>query len=180
MTRTSKLAYLAGMVDSKGFIGQEDGVIHKIEYSIRTGNTTRKVCKWLVLHFGGVFIRVLNDEVKIYYWKLTGEKALPNLLNELYPFLYDKKDDAKNVIRKTDNQRVNFPESPKTRREIAAYQAGLIDASGITDKITPHSEDMEPNSERFLLSILPYLVEKKQAVNEMLQTMRICTETTIT
>src|SRR5882762_382076 len=179
MTRTSKLAYLSGMLDTGGFIGQDDGVIHKIQYSVHTGNTTRKVCKFLVLHFGGVFIRVPDDEKKIYYWKLTGEKALPSLLKELYPFLFEKKDDAKYVIQKMDE----FTESSqavKTRREIAAYQAGIIDATGITDKITPHSEDMETNSERFLLSIIPYLVEKKKEVNDMLQSLRVCTETTIT
>lgn len=163
MTRTSKLSYLAGLLDTDGFIGLDDGVLYELKYCVRTGITTRKVCKWLQLHFGGNFHRVLGDE-RVYYWKLTGRVVLPTLLNDLLPFLQEKKSDAEESLK-----HLNAAKEPElhllNRREIAAHAAGVIDARGFEGSL---DGELEP----FFLGILPYLVERKQQVNAILQSIR--------
>lgn len=179
MTRTSKLAYLAGFLDTDGFVGVDDGIIHKREYCIRTGITSRKVCKWLQLHFGGNFHRVpREDGTKVYYWKLTGSQAVPSLLKELLNFLRRNHTEALDVLEVLNAlPDVNIPGFAMNRREIAGYQAGHIDAKGFEGKVPFEPED--GNLERFFLSVIPYLVERKQQVNGLLQTFR-STATTIT
>lgn len=176
MTRTSKAAYLSSFLDADGFIGIDDGVIHLLRHCVRTGNTTRKVCKYLQKHFGGNFHRVpTNDESRVYYWKLYGSVAIPALLAELLPFLKARHQDALEVLNQLH---VSFEdkEHEPNRREVAAYQAGYIDAKGFEGDRVPFEQ---PDLEKFFLSILPYLVERKPQVNALLQLFR-STSTTIT
>jgi hypothetical protein len=169
MTRTSKAAYLSGFLDTDGFIGVDDGILHLFRYCVKTGNTTRKVCKYLQKHFGGDFYRVpTDDDIKIYYWKLYGTAAIPAILNELLPFLKVQRKNAADIL----NQLKVTPaeEIKPNRREIAAYHAGTIDASGFVEPRELY--DAPRDLEKFFLSILPYLVEKKTQVNAMLQAIR--------
>ena len=105
----SKLAYLSGLLDADGFVGIDDGMLYEIRHCIRTGLTSRKVCRWLQTNFGGDFHKVeQKDGTVVYFWKLVG-------------------DDAR-VLAENLN---NLPN--KTIRH--QYRAGLIDANGFDTPI---------------------------------------------
>jgi len=84
----SKLAYLSGLLDADGFVGIDDGILYEFRHIVRTGLTSRKVCRWLQVNFGGEFQKVRRaDGTDAYFWKLVGLdaelladelKALPN------------------------------------------------------------------------------------------------------
>lgn len=72
----NQLAYLSGLLDADGFIGLDDGLLYERVFCLHTGVTTRRVCRWLQVHFGGEFYQVPRaDGTKVYYWKLKGPKA---------------------------------------------------------------------------------------------------------
>jgi hypothetical protein len=138
----NQLAYLSGLLDADGFIGLDDGLLYELKPCVRSGVTTRKVCRWLQVHFGGEFYRVPRaDGTKVYYWKLTGLPA-DALAGEL------------------KNQ-------PTRYMNIGAYYAGRVDAKGFND---PEINGIEP--ERLLRSISPYLVERKDQAKAILKVIQ--------
>lgn len=159
MTKTSKLAFLAGLVDGDGSISisiirRKDWNGNSFQPYIAIGVTSRKLCKWVQQHFGGNLYGYdgVNGHQKMYHWKLYGKQALRDLILQLIPYLLIKKEAARTVLEYMDlgsepNQeaRLAIAEKAKvinsnnhlvqdtrqmSKRESMAYLAGIVDTEG--------------------------------------------------
>lgn len=160
MTRKSKIAYLAGLVDGDGTISitiitRKDWNGYSFQPYISLGMTSRKLCKWAQHHFGGNlygYESKREGHQKVYHWKLYGRQALVSLVKELLPYLLVKKEAALNILAYADlgkqpnqegrlalaqkaqviNETNHRPEDDRIlgKRESSAYLAGLIETDG--------------------------------------------------
>lgn len=160
MTKTSKLAFLAGLVDGDGSISisiirRKDWNGNSFQPYIEIGVTERKLCKWAQHHFGGNFYGYdakKSNHKKMYYWKIYGKKALTDLILQLRPYLLIKREAADVVLEYMDlgsspnqegrlalaykaqeaNKKNHLTKDLRTmsKRESFAYLAGIVDAEG--------------------------------------------------
>ena len=159
MTKTSKLAFLAGLVDGDGSISisvirRKDWNGNSFQPYIAIGVTSRRLCKWVQQHFGGNLYGYdqADEHQKMYHWKLYGKQALRDLIVQLLPYLLIKKEAAQTVLEYMDlestrNQEARLAIAEKikivnsnnhkivdtrsmSRRESMAYLAGIVDTEG--------------------------------------------------
>lgn len=160
MTKSSKLAFLAGIIDGDGsisitVINRKDWNGYSFQPHIAIGMTSRKLCKWVQHHFGGNLYgyKAISDRhQKMFHLRITGKIALTNLLKELLPYLLIKKQAALTVLEymslgdafcqegrmefarqvQQNNKENHLTEDTRTlnSREAAAYLAGIIDSEG--------------------------------------------------
>lgn len=103
----SKLAYLAGVIDSDGCITINKFVDPKAPHrapryvlNIIVVNTSVRLMNWLADNFGGTFKErklVSNRHKTTYHWQFTNSKAA-HLLALVKPYLVEKFDRADNAI----------------------------------------------------------------------------------
>lgn len=159
MTNTSKLAFLAGLIDGDGSISisiirRKDWDGNSFQPYIAIGVTSRKLCKWVQKHFGGNLYGydATKGRQKMYHWKLYGKQALRDLIVQLLPYLLIKKESAQAVLEYMDlgsepNQEARLALAEKikvinsnnhltqdirelSKRESMAYLAGIVDTEG--------------------------------------------------
>jgi hypothetical protein len=125
MTKTSKLAFLAGLADGDGAISisiikRKDGnwIGHSFEPYVSLGMTSRKLCKWAQKHFGGNLYGYDQPEghQKMWHWKLYGNKAIEKLLIALLPYLLIKREAAEVVM---EYMALGSSRNPTERMKIA-------------------------------------------------------------
>jgi len=159
VTKTSKLAFLAGLVDGDGSISisiirRKDWNGNSFQPYIAIGVTSRKLCKWAQQHFGGNLYGYdgVAGHQKMYHWKLYGKQALKDLLVQLLPYLLIKREAAQTVLEYMDlgsepnqEERLKIAEKIQainsnnhlvvdsrkmSKRESMAYLAGIVDTEG--------------------------------------------------
>lgn len=159
MTKTSKLAFLAGLVDGDGsisisIINRKDWNGLSFQPYVAIGVTNRKLCKWVQKHFGGNLYGYdqADGHQKMYHWKLYGKQALKDLILQLLPYLLIKKEAAQTVLEYMElgvepNQQARLAIAEKIKvvnsnnhkttdtrkllkRESMAYLAGIVDTEG--------------------------------------------------
>ena len=169
MTKTSKLAFLAGLVDGDGSISIS--VIRKKDWNgnsfqpyVAIGVTSRKLCKWVQKHFGGNLYGYdqADGHQKMYHWKLYGKQSLRDLIIQLLPYLLIKKEAAETVLEymalgSEPNQEARLAIAEKikvinsnnhkvadtrsmSKRESMAYLAGIVDTEGAIGIRDNHGE----------------------------------------
>ena len=134
MTKTSKLAFLAGLIDGDGSISIS--VIKRKDWNgcsfqpyIAIGVTSRKLCKWVQKHFGGNLYGYdqVDGHQKMYHWKLYGKQALTDLVSQILPFLLIKRESALVVLEYMAlGQEFNQDRETQDRRE---NQSGQLQQS---------------------------------------------------
>jgi len=129
MTKQSKCAYLAGLLDGEGsFSIIKTGGRYQLHIKIAT--TTPQMLRWVVKHFGGTIYTkkpfVVNWRTR-YDWQCPSGKATEPLLLSVLPYLTVKKQQANTALKYV---RLNGAPCPSVREEL-------------------HQEMMKLNSSRF-------------------------------
>jgi len=169
VTKTSKLAFLAGLIDGDGSISisiirRKDWNGNSFQPYIAIGVTSRKLCKWVQKHFGGNLYGYdqADGHQKMYHWKLYGKQTLKDLIVQLLPYLLIKKEAAQTVLEymdlgSTPNQEARLAIAEKikvvnsnnhlvtdtrkmSKRESMAYLAGIVDTEGAIGIRDNHGE----------------------------------------
>ncbi len=119
----TKLAYLAGLIDSDGHItvaksepSQRDRARSTIHYPIvGITNTDKRMMEWVLENFGGSYGSRMGQKMKAkslergwkerYDWRMTGKKSL-TLLEDILPYLVVKRDRAELVLQFREHEEV--------------------------------------------------------------------------
>ncbi len=117
MTRQSKCAYLAGLLDGEGsFSIIKTGGRYQLHIKIAT--TTPGMLRWVVKHFGGTIYTkkasILDWRTR-YDWQCPSGKATGLLLLSVLPYLTVKKLQAKTAL---EYVRLNGVPCPSVREEL--------------------------------------------------------------
>lgn len=158
MTKTSKLAFLAGIIDGDGSISiniirRDDWDGYSFQPNISIGMTSRKLCKWVQQHFGGNLYGYKPDiRQKVFHIRIYGKQSVTRILTDLLPYLLIKKQAAQTVLEymalgdshaqearlalaekahriNAENHTTKDERSLNTR-ESYAYLAGIIESEG--------------------------------------------------
>jgi hypothetical protein len=110
-------AYLAGFVDGEGYISLKRDFHNyrgeKVIYFtavLKVANTNKEIIEWCKASFGGwIYKRIWKNgenHKDAYCWQLTGSNLEP-FLKKILPYLKIKKEQAKLVLEKIKNQKLN-------------------------------------------------------------------------
>jgi len=141
-------AYVAGMLDAEGCIS----ISNTYQLRVKISNKNRKLMKYLVHHFGGIFKKVPNNDGWIYNWYTQGNKHTQRFLSNILPYLRIKLKEANLALEYCFLEGQYCPEKRQTFYEnmeklkdrsvetntqefsknnlTNAYYAGLIDGEG--------------------------------------------------
>lgn len=97
-------SYMAGFFDAEGcarIATHKRGIKTYYEPKVYVSNKSRAVMQWLVLHFGGSFVKNINNKAgDIWYiWYLQSFPTVADFLKTILPYLKYKREQAEVLIR---------------------------------------------------------------------------------
>lgn len=110
-------SYMAGIFDAEGcarIATHKRGIKTYFEPKAYVSNKSRALMQWLVLHFGGSFVRNVNNNEgdDWYIWYLQSFPSVSNFLKTILPYLKYKREQAVALIEFIEN-RDNLSEDQK-------------------------------------------------------------------
>jgi hypothetical protein len=125
MTKTSKAAYCAAMLDGEGHISinahlvpnKQGGKYWLIDCKVGISNTSVPLMEWLVSNFGGKYYDGKQGHNKICYrWYLDGYENMEKFILSMLPYMIIKREQAKIAL---EFVRMRGQKNPVKRMELS-------------------------------------------------------------